>query len=103
MEELNSKASDTQALDDVLKSSQKLAVLLSEVKRLATDVTLHKERGKMISEDIKEVAKHTFNLSSKKMNELISDWNSGKLEDRIAEKTSTVDTLEEFKRLSEDG
>lgn len=98
--EVELKDSDTQALDDILRSPEKLKVLLSEVKRLSNDVDSHKERGKLISDEIKDVAKENFKLSTKKFNELIADWNSGKLEDRIANKTSTVDVLEEFNRIT---
>lgn len=98
--DLQQKESDTQALDDILRTPEKLKALLSEVKRLSNDVDNHKERGKLITEDIKATAKDTFKLSTKKFNELVADWNSGKLEDRIANKTSTVDVLEEFNRIS---
>lgn len=97
------KESDSQALDDILLSQEKRKALFTQVKRLALDKEMHEKRGQALTSDIKLTGKDTFGLSSKKMNELISDYNSGKLEDRIAEKTSTVDMLEIIKELSIEG
>ena len=97
------KESDAQAMDDILRDQKMIKTLLTQVERLGKDKEMHKQRGKALTEDIKLTAKDTFKLSAKKMNELITDWQSGKLKDRIAEKTSTVDMLEEFERLSEEG
>lgn len=94
------KSSDQNALDDILRSPEKRKALVSSIRRLAKDKDLHKQRGKALSEDIKETAKNSFGLSVKKMNELISDFDSGKLDDRIAEKTSTVDVLEVMKEMT---
>lgn len=94
------KSSDQNALDDILRSPEKRKALVESIKRFAKDKDLHKQRGKALQEDLKAVAKDTFGLSVKKMNELISDFDSGKLDDRIAEKTSTVDVLEIVKEMT---
>lgn len=97
------KESDTQALDDLLLSKEKREALFKELKRFALEKDLHKQRGKVLSSDIKAVAKDTFGLSARKMNELISDYDSGKLDDRIAEKSSTVDVLQIMKEYDDNG
>ena len=41
------------AIDEILLSQDKTQALVSEVKRLALDVTAHKTKGDIISDDIK--------------------------------------------------
>lgn len=97
----SAKESDAQALDDLLVSREKREALLFQIKRIAKDKELHKQRSKGLSEDIKATAKDNFKLSVKKFNELVDAFDSGQLDDKIALLTSTVDTLQVLKEDSE--
>ena len=80
------------ALDEIMLSQEKTQVLVSQVKRLALDVTAHKTRGDIITDDIKVVAEN-LGITSTKLNELIKVYNKD-LEGALGEMSSTVDVLE---------
>ena len=80
------------ALDELLLSKEKREALVSQVKRLALDVTAHKTRGDIITDDIKTVAE-SLGITNSKLNELIKIYNKD-LESALGEMSSTVDVLE---------
>ena len=80
------------ALDELLLSHEKREALISQVKRLANDVTAHKTKGDIISDDIKTVAEN-LGITNSKLNELIKIYNKD-LEGALGEMSSTVDVLE---------
>ena len=80
------------ALDELLLSQEKREALVSSVKRLANDVTAHKNKGDIISDDIKAVAEN-LGITNSKLNELIKIYNKD-LESALGEMSSTVDVLE---------
>ena len=90
-----SKIDNKTALNEIMLSSQKTQVLVSQVKRLALDVTAHKTRGDIITDDIKVVAEN-LGITSTKLNELIKIYNKD-LEGVVGEMTSTIDILEVIK------
>ena len=83
------------ALDEIMLSQEKTQALVSQVKRLALDVTAHKTKGDIISDDIKAVAEN-LGITSTKLNELIKVYNKD-LEGALGEMSSTVDVLEIIK------
>ena len=87
-----SKIDNRIALDEIMLSAQKTQALVSQVKRLALDVTAHKTKGDIITDDIKSVAE-SLGITSTKLNELIKAYN-GNLEGTLSEMSSTVDVLE---------
>ena len=89
------------ALDEIMLSQEKTQVLVSQVKRLALDVTAHKTRGDIITDDIKVVAEN-LGITSTKLNELIKIYNKD-LEGALGEMTSTVDILEVIKESVDNG
>ena len=80
------------ALDEIMLSQEKTQALVSQVKRLALDVTAHKTRGDIISDDIKATAEN-LGITNSKLNELIKIYNKD-LESALGEMSSTVDVLE---------
>ena len=80
------------ALDEIMLSQEKREALVSSVKRLALDVTAHKTRGDIISDDIKAVAEN-LGITNSKLNQFIKAYNDD-LEGVLAEMSSTVDVLE---------
>ena len=90
-----SKIDNRIALDEIMLSQEKTQVLVSQVKRLALDVTAHKTRGDIISDDIKAVAEN-LGITSTKLNELIKVYNKD-LEGVLGEMSSTVNLLQVIK------
>lgn len=90
-----SKIDNRIALDEIMLSQEKREALVSSVKRLALDVTAHKTRGDIITDDIKAVAE-SLGITSTKLNELIKVYN-GNLEGIVDEMSSTVDVLQVIK------
>ena len=90
-----SKIDNKTALNEIMLSSQKTQALVSQVKRLALDVTAHKTRGDIITDDIKAVAEN-LGITNSKLNELIKIYNKD-LEGTLDEMSSTVDILEVIK------
>ena len=90
-----SKIDNKTALDEIMLSQEKTQALVSQVKRLANDVTAHKTRGDIITDDIKSVAEN-LGITSTKLNELIKIYNKD-LEGVVGEMTSTIDILEVIK------
>ena len=80
------------ALDEIMLSIEKTQALVSSVKRLALDVTAHKTRGDIITDDIKSTAEN-LGITNSKLNELIKIYNKD-LEGALGEMSSTVDVLE---------
>ena len=87
-----SKIDNRIALDEIMLSQEKTQALVSEVKRLALDVTAHKTRGDIISDDIKAVAEN-LGITNSKLNELIKIYNKD-LEGALGGMSSTLDVLE---------
>lgn len=96
----SAKEKDTQAMDDILVSKEKREALVFQIKRLAKDIELQKQRAEGLREDIKASAEN-LGLSVAKFKSLISDYDSGNLTDIIQEKTSYVDVLEVVKELTQ--
>ena len=90
-----SKIDNRIALDEIMLSQEKTQVLVSQVKRLALDVTAHKTRGDIISDDIKAVAEN-LGITNSKLNELIKVYNKD-LEGALGEMSSTLDILQVIK------
>ena len=89
------------ALDELLLSQEKREALVSSVKRLANDVTAHKTKGDIVSDDIKAVAEN-LGITSTKLNELIKIYNKD-LEGALGEMGSTLDILEVIKESVDNG
>ena len=89
------------AIDEIMLSQEKTQVLVSQVKRLALDVTAHKTRGDIITDDIKIVAE-SLGITSTKLNELIKVYNKD-LEGALDEMSSTLDILEVIKESVDNG
>ena len=89
------------AIDEIMLSQEKTQVLVSQVKRLALDVTAHKTRGDIITDNIKAVAEN-LGITSTKLNELIKVYNKD-LEGALCEMSSTVDVLEIIKDSIDNG
>lgn len=96
-----SKINNRVALDEIMLSSQKTQVLVSQVKRLALDVTAHKTKGDIITDDIKATAE-SLGITNSKLNELIKIYNKD-LEGALNEMSSTVDILEVIKESVDNG
>ena len=90
-----SKIDNKTALNEIMLSQEKTQALVSQVKRLALDVTAHKTRGDIITDDIKTVA-DSLGITNSKLNELIKIYNKD-LEGALNEMTSTIDILEVIK------
>lgn len=89
------------ALDEIMLSQEKTQALVSQVKRLALDVTAHKTRGDIIIDDIKTVAEN-LGITNSKLNELIKIYNKD-LEGALDEMSSTVDVLQVIKESINNG
>ena len=87
-----SKIDNKTALNEIMLSQEKREALVSSVKRLALDVTAHKTRGDIITDDIKAVAEN-LGITNSKLNELIKIYNKD-LEGALGEMSSTLDVLE---------
>ena len=96
-----SKIDNKTALNEIMLSQEKTQALVSQVKRLALDVTAHKTRGDIISDDIKAVAEN-LGITSTKLNELIKVYNKD-LEGIVDEMSSTLDILEVIKESVDNG
>ncbi len=86
-----SKIDNKTALNEIMLSHEKREALVSSVKRLANDVTAHKTKGDIITDDIKATAEN-LGITNSKLNELIKIYNKD-LEGALNEMTSTVDIL----------
>ena len=95
------KINNRVALDELLLSQEKREALISSVKRLALDVTAHKTKGDIITDDIKAVAEN-LGITSTKLNELIKAYNKD-LEGIVDEMSSTLDILEVIKESVDNG
>ena len=97
----SAKQADALAMDSILTSKEKREALVFQIKRLAKDIELQKQRAEGLREDIKASAEN-LGLSVAKFKSLISDYDSGNLTDIIQEKTSYVDVLEVVKELTQE-
>ena len=95
------KIDNKTALNEIMLSQEKTQVLVSQVKRLALDVTAHKTRGDIITDNIKAVAE-ALGITSTKLNELIKVYNKD-LEGIVDEMSSTVDILGVIKESVDNG
>ena len=86
------ESADRIAMDEILLSKEKTNVLVGQIKRFSFEKDLHKQRGDTLREDVKASAE-ALGISVAKLNQLIKDYDSGHLEEVIAEKTSYVDVL----------
>lgn len=89
------KIDNKTALNEIMLSHEKREALVSSVKRLANDVTVHKTRSDIITDDIKSTAEN-LGITNSKLNELIKIYNKD-LESVLGEMTSTIDILEVIK------
>ena len=89
------------ALDEIMLSQEKTQALVSQVKRLALDVTAHKTKGDIINDDIKATAEN-LGITNSKLNELIKIYNKD-LEGALGEMSSTLDILEVIKESVDNG
>ena len=96
-----SKIDNRIALDEIMLSQEKTQALVSQVKRLALDVTAHKTKGDIITDDIKAVAEN-LGITNSKLNELIKIYNKD-LEGALCEMSSTLDILEVIKESVDNG
>ena len=96
-----SKIDNKVALNEIMLSHEKREALVSSVKRLANDVTAHKTRGDIISDEIKATAEN-LGITNSKLNELIKIYNKD-LEGALNEMSSTVDILEVIKESVDNG
>ena len=96
-----SKIDNKTALNEITLSQEKREALVSSVKRLANDVTAHKTRGDIITDDIKATAEN-LGITNSKLNELIKIYNKD-LESALGEMSSTVDVLEIIKDSIDNG
>ena len=96
-----SKIDNRIALDEIMLSIEKTQALVSSVKRLANDVTAHKTKGDIISDDIKATAEN-LGITNSKLNELIKIYNKD-LEGALGEMSSTLDILEVIKESVDNG
>lgn len=96
-----SKINNRVALDEIMLSQEKTQALVSEVKRLALDVTAHKTKGDIIADDIKATAEN-LGITNSKLNELIKIYNKD-LEGTLSEMSCTVDILEVIKESVDNG
>ena len=96
-----SKIDNKTALNEIMLSQEKREALVSSVKRLANDVTVHKTKGDIITDDIKAVAE-VLGITSTKLNELIKVYNKD-LEGALGDMISTVDVLEIIKDSIDNG
>ena len=87
-----SKIDNKTALNEIMLSQEKREALVSSVKRLANDVTAHKTKGDIVSDDIKAVAEN-LGITNSKLNELIKIYNKD-LEGALGEMSSTLEVLE---------
>ena len=95
------KIDNKTALNEIMLSHEKREALVSSVKRLANDVTAHKTKGDIITDDIKAVAEN-LGITNSKLNELIKIYNKD-LEGALNEMSSTVDILEVIKESVDNG
>ena len=96
-----SKIDNKTALNEIMLSNEKREALVSSVKRLALDVTAHKTKGDIITDDIKAVAEN-LGITNSKLNELIKIYNKD-LEGALDEMSSTLDILEVIKESVDNG
>ncbi len=96
-----SKIDNKAALNEIMLSHEKREALVSSVKRLANDVTAHKTKGDIITDDIKATAE-SLGITNSKLNELIKIYNKD-LEGTLGEMSSTVDILEVIKESVDNG
>ena len=90
-----SKIDNKTALNEIMLSQEKTQALVSQIKRLALDVTAHKTKGDIITDDIKATAEN-LGITNSKLNELIKIYNKD-LEGALGEMSSTLDILEVIK------
>ena len=95
------KIDNKTALNEIMLSQEKREALVSQVKRLALDVTAHKTRGDIITDDIKTVAEN-LGITNSKLNELIKVYNKD-LEGALGEMSSTLDILQVIKESVDNG
>ena len=96
-----SKIDNKTALNEIMLSQEKREALVSSVKRLALDVTAHKTKGDIITDDIKAVAEN-LGITNSKLNELIKVYNKD-LEGALDEMSYTLDILEVIKESVDNG
>ena len=96
-----SKIDNKTALNEIMLSQEKTQALVSQVKRLANDVTAHKTKGDIINDDIKGTAEN-LGITNSKLNELIKIYNKD-LEGALGEMSSTLDILEVIKESVDNG
>ena len=87
-----SKIDNKTALNEIMLSQEKTQALVSEVKRLALDVTALKSKQDIYKDDVSGTAE-ALGISSAKLNQFIKAYNDD-LESVLGELSSTVDVLE---------
>lgn len=79
-------------LNEILASKEKTEALIYQVKRLAKDVALQKDRQSALTQDIKDSAEN-LELKAATLKTFISAVEKGELEKMIQKGTSVVDVL----------
>ena len=80
------------ALDELLLSQEKREALKTQVKRLANDTAVLKDKQDVLKDDIKAVSE-ALGITPAKLNQFIKAYNDS-LEEVTSELSSTVDVLE---------
>ena len=80
------------ALDELLLSQEKREALKTQVKRLANDTAVLKDKQDVLKDDIKAVSE-ALGITPAKLNQFIKAYNDS-LEEVTGELSSTVDVLE---------
>lgn len=88
----NELEKETQILNEILSSKEKTESLIFQVKRLAKDSYLQKQRQKDLSQDIKDSAEN-FGLKASTLKPLITAVENDELEKAIQKGTAMVDVL----------
>lgn len=95
-QEVELKDKQALALDDILRSQEKLDALFKEAKRYAIEIGEQKRRASNLNADIKATAEENFGISAVVFKGFVTAM-EGDLTGAIARLTSQVDVLQMLK------